>query len=673
VTLPAAIQRRGRSSEDVLTARPPRLVLRFALYSGVLLAFAAGSILLYVRHSERGRAERAATREARLVTDTLLAERLRRSDFDAPVVGNRRETLDRLFARRVVLDGVVRADLVDPHGKITYSTDHELIGRPSVDQGRVIEAMSGSVVSSVGSAPEGGELLHAFVPVTVSNGGHAGAVVLSQDYAPVAAAARKVLLPVVILFEAILIALYVALFPILRRVTNRLRHQMEALEHTALHDPLTGLPNRMLFGRYVEQAVQAAQREDRGVAVMMLDLDRFKEINDTLGHASGDLLLQELAHRLSDLLGTEGNVARLGGDEFGVVSRLAVDRASSLALAERIRQSIGEPFVLAGIALEVHASVGIALHPDHGSDVETLMRHADVAMYEAKKTHQPRLYRAVDNHYSSTRLARAGRLRHAIERDELELAFQPQVDLTTGQVHTAEALVRWRHPEQGLLLPDDFIPLAEHSGLIRPLTHWTLRTAIGQAARWKDDGLRLAVAVNVSGRDIVDLTLPDEIEDMLREFGLEASVLELEITESTLMTDPVRATTVIRRLSELGVRIAIDDFGSGYSSLSHLRRLAVDVLKIDKSFVLNMDSDENDLTIVRSTIDLAHNLGLTVVAEGVEDDASLGRLVSLGCDSVQGFHLSRPVSAPKLTAWLNARKRRTRELDSPRPVLRSVR
>jgi EAL domain-containing protein (putative c-di-GMP-specific phosphodiesterase class I) len=278
-------------------------------------------------------------------------------------------------------------------------------------------------------------------------------------------------------------------------------------------------------------------------------------------------------------------------------------------------------------------------------------------MYAGKKVHQPRIYTTADDQYSSGRLALAGQLRGAIERDELALQFQPQLDLATGAVRTVEALVRWHHPERGRLRPDEFIPLAEHAGLIRPLTRWVLRNSIAQCRLWHDAGLPLAVAVNVSGRDIVDLGLADEVGRMLAEHRLEPTSLELEITESTLMTDPVRATTVLERLSELGVRIAIDDFGSGYSSLSHLRRLPVDVLKIDKSFVLNMSSDESDETIVRSTIDLAHNLGLAVVAEGVESQRNLDRLVELGCDNVQGYYVSEPAEASTLTGWLLSRQR----------------
>jgi len=656
LTLLTGLGRQG----DAGASRPPRLVLRFALYSGVLLALAAGSILLFVRHTERGRAEQAATREARVIADSLLADRLGEEDFQDGMEPERIAALDRLFRQRVLVDGVVRVDLVDPRGHIAYSSDHRLIATRTTDLEFVRRALGGTVVSSVFSTDDGEDLLRAFAPVHVDSGRGAGTFVLSRDYAPVAHAARNSVIPIVAVFELVLLALYILLLPILRRVTTQLRHQMEELEHTALHDALTGLPNRTLFRRQVELELSASRREARGVAVMLIDLDRFKEINDTLGHASGDLLLEELGERLQGLLGADGTVARLGGDEFGVVSPEAIDSVSALAVAERLRERIAEPFVLAGVSLEVQASVGIALSPEHGSDVDTLMRHADVAMYAGKKVHQPRIYTTADDQYSSGRLALAGQLRGAIERDELYLDFQPQLDLATGEVRTVEALVRWLHPERGRLRPDEFIPLAEHAGLIKPLTRWVLRRSIELCRGWHDAGLELTVAVNVSGRDLVDLGLADEVGAMLAEHRLDPGGLEIEVTESTLMTDPLRATTVLEQLSGLGIRIAIDDFGSGYSSLSHLRRLPVDVLKIDRQFVVNMSVDESDETIVRSTIDLAHNLGLAVVAEGVESQQNIDRLVELGCDSIQGYFVSEPVGASTLTPWLLSRQRANR-------------
>ena len=670
---PDPTQRFHRRSTDLDPVRPPRLVLRFAIYTGVLLTLAAGSILLYVRHTERGRAERAATREARLVADTLLADRLVEDDFMHVVESTRRAGLDRLFEQRVLVDDATAVQLVDPHGIVTYSTDHSRIGTVTPDIRLVRKALGGVVVSTVTEDEgEGGDVLRAYAAVRPSTVRQAGVFVLSRDYGPVAKAARGAVIPVVVVFELVLVALYVLLLPILRRVTNRLREQMETLEHLALHDALTGLPNRLLFKRHVDAALAAANREARGVAVLLLDLDRFKEINDTLGHASGDLLLQELGRRMTDLLGDRGAVARLGGDEFGVVSADAIDDASALALADRICSRIGEPFVLAGVSLEVQASVGISLSPEHGCDVDTLMRHADVAMYAAKRAHLPHVYTPEENQYSSGRLALAGQLRRAIERNELRVQFQPQLDLATREVRTVEALVRWQHPERGLLRPDEFVPVAEHAGLIKPLTRWVIEESarpVPPLARRRPGARRGGERLEPGhrrpepprrGRQDARPPARRPVEPRARDHREHAA------------HRPGTCDGVVERLSLLGIRLAIDDFGSGYSSLSHLRRLPVDVLKIDKSFVLNMAHDESDETIVRSTIDLAHNLGLSVVAEGVESEANLRRLEELGCDSVQGFYLSKPLDADIITGWLVSRRRANAHVAEVQDRLRSA-
>jgi EAL domain-containing protein (putative c-di-GMP-specific phosphodiesterase class I) len=309
---------------------------------------------------------------------------------------------------------------------------------------------------------------------------------------------------------------------------------------------------------------------------------------------------------------------------------------------------------VSGLTLEVEASIGIALFPDHGEDVETIMRHADVAMYVSKEAHAPKVYSSDHDHYSPDRLALVGELRRALEAEELILHYQPQLALT-GELKSVEALVRWQHPERGLLSPDRFLPLAEHTGLIRPLTRYILDVGLRQLRAWHDAGRDIGLAVNLSARDLLDLNLPDEVLELLNKWSVDPRRLELEITENILLTDPARAGLVLERLGALGVTVAIDDFGSGYSSLNYLRRLPVDVLKIDKSFVLNMATNEHDAVIVRSTIDLGHNLGLRVVAEGVESREIWDRLATLGCDTAQGFHLSRPIPAAALDEWLAGR------------------
>jgi diguanylate cyclase (GGDEF)-like protein/PAS domain S-box-containing protein len=435
----------------------------------------------------------------------------------------------------------------------------------------------------------------------------------------------------------------------LQRSQDQLQRQMRKIEHQALHDALTDLPNRTLFGDRAEQALLTAKRDGSSFVVMLIDLDRFKEVNDTLGHPSGDLLLREMAGRLRRALRESDTVARLGGDEFGVVAPGLSDGATAQAFADKLREELAQPVAVGGLTIEVEASVGIAIYPDHGEDVETLTRHADVSMYVSKTTHTPIVYAAAYDHHSLARLALHGELRQALEGNELVVHYQPQADVATGEVHKVEALVRWQHPEQGLLGPDQFIPLAEQTGLIRALTHYVLDAALGQCHAWRAEGREVRVAVNITGRELVDLRFPDEVTKLLSKWRIKPALLELEITETTIMTNPPRARAVLAQLSKLGVRLAVDDFGSGHASLGYLRKLPINVLKIDKSFIQQMTDDAGDAAIVRTAIDLGHNLGLEVVAEGVETEDTQRRLEALGCDTLQGYHLGRPQPASTLT------------------------
>jgi diguanylate cyclase (GGDEF)-like protein/PAS domain S-box-containing protein len=436
----------------------------------------------------------------------------------------------------------------------------------------------------------------------------------------------------------------------LSRSQDRLRAQMRETKHQALHDALTHLPNRTLFQDRAAQALRLAKRSGSSFAVMLIDLDRFKEVNDTLGHASGDLLLCEVAGRLRRALRDSDTIARLGGDEFGLVAPQLSDDLSARLLADKLREEISQPVLVGGLTIEVEASVGIAIYPDHGEDVETLIRHADVSMYVSKDTHTPVVYAADYDHNSRARLALIGQLRRAVTNGELVVHYQPQARAGTGDVHMVEALVRWQHPEHGLLGPDQFIPLAEQTGLIRKLTLHVLDTALGQCRAWNNEGRSLGVAVNITGRELVDLRFPDEVRKLLAKWSIQPGQLELEITESTIMSDPPSARAVIARLSELGVSLAIDDFGSGQSSLGYLTQLPISVLKIDKSFVLKMADNPSDAAIVRAAIDLGHNLSLEVIAEGVETEDLRRRLEALGCDMLQGYCVGRPQPAADLEA-----------------------
>lgn len=432
------------------------------------------------------------------------------------------------------------------------------------------------------------------------------------------------------------------------------RKQIDSLRHQATHDALTELPNRVLLQDRLTQALADAARDATPIALLLLDLDRFKEINDTLGHHVGDQLLQWIGPRVLELLRGADTMARLGGDEFAVLLPGA-EEAAATALATEILAALAVPFMLEGQSLDVGASIGIALAPAHGDDAATLLRHADVAMYVAKRGHQGHaVYDPAQDGNNPLRLGLMGELRAAIAQGELLLYYQPKLDHTSGRVSGVEALLRWPHPVHGLIAPDQFIPLAEQTGLIAPLTWWVLETALAQCQTWARAGLLLGVAVNLSARTLHDLALPARITALLATYGVPAGLLTLEVTESALMADPTRALNVLTQLAEQGVCLAIDDFGTGYSSLAYLKRLPVHQLKIDRSFIQHLVEGGADAAIVVSTIGLGHHLGLRVVAEGVETAEAWQLLAASGCDVSQGYHLSRPVTATELERWLRA-------------------
>ncbi|HVN35899.1 MAG TPA: EAL domain-containing protein [Casimicrobiaceae bacterium] len=421
----------------------------------------------------------------------------------------------------------------------------------------------------------------------------------------------------------------------------------------AYRDPLTGLPNRALFVDRLDQQLALAARNGTPVAVLLMDLDNFKYVNDTLGHPIGDLLLLEVAARLKAVVRRAGDtVARLGGDEFAIV--LPGDGVSDTqCVGEAILRVLEAPMTLEGHVVDVGASIGIAAYPVHGNESSKLMRHADVAMYEAKRSNRGIV--VWDDQYdqhSLDRLSLMSDLRKAVDNDELLLVYQPKVSLGPVGEHYVEALVRWRHPSRGLVPPVEFIPFAEQTGYIRVITQWVIRSAVAQCAEWRRRGLPMNVSINLSARDLVDPELPARFEAALERAHCKAQWISLEITESAILDDPGHAIRNLERMSALGCKLAIDDYGTGYSSLAYLRRLPVHELKIDKSFVIGLANDANDAIIVRSTIELGHNMGLVVVAEGVENDATVDLLRALGCDMVQGFGLSRPLIAADAENWV---------------------
>jgi diguanylate cyclase (GGDEF)-like protein len=382
-----------------------------------------------------------------------------------------------------------------------------------------------------------------------------------------------------------------------------------------------------------------------------LDLNRFKEVNDTLGHQYGDHLLLQVADRLRGSLRDSDSVARLGGDEFAILLPIS-GWEGALAATQRVGAALHDPFSMYDIALDVDASIGIAI-AEPGDDVETLLRHADVAMYEAKTAHYPfARYEASRDDNNLSRLVLLGDLRRAIATGELTLHYQPKISTSTGMLSSVEALVRWTHPALGLLQPDEFIPLAENTAIIHALTTEVLRLALSQARKWADAGRSIPVAVNISARSLLDPRFPAHVQELLDAHGVAPHLLSLELTETAVMTDHGVALTVLQALDSMGVSLSIDDFGTGYSSMSYLKTLPVKELKIDRSFVMGMANDPENAVIVRSAIDLGHNLGMTVVAEGVQDSITRSDLTDMGCDLVQGYQICRPIPAKELELWI---------------------
>jgi diguanylate cyclase (GGDEF)-like protein/PAS domain S-box-containing protein len=430
----------------------------------------------------------------------------------------------------------------------------------------------------------------------------------------------------------------------------------ESLRRLRLYDQLTGLPNRMMLLNRLGRALVDSARTTRPLSLLILALDRFKDISHTLGHHNGDMIVRDLAARLGDALGDADRVARLRGDEFGVLLPDA-DSAFARQVGERILASLEAPFMVQRLPIEVSASIGIAVAPDHATEAEGLLRRADTAVQAARKLGGGAsvVYSAEHDPHDPTRLALLGELRRALEGNELQVHYQPKVDLKTHSVVGAEALLRWPHFRRGYVSPAEFVPLAEATGLIRQLTRWVLDRATGEARSWERAGRQLPVSINISARSLHDDRIVDEVEEALMTHDLRADRLQIEITESAVMHDEARAAEVLASLAGRGVSVSIDDFGTGYTRLGLLQRLPVHELKIDKSFVLGMTGERGeDTAIVRSTADLAHNLGLTAVAEGVENQWTLDLLSSFGCDQAQGFHIAKPMPSANFVDWLGA-------------------
>lgn len=430
------------------------------------------------------------------------------------------------------------------------------------------------------------------------------------------------------------------------------RKAEEMINYLAYHDSLTRLPNRTMLRDRLLELILTSRLKNSSFALLIMNLSRFKEINNTLGYQNGDIILQKAKERLQDNIREADMIARIEGDKFALLIP-DTDADGAARAAGKIIKILEEPFVLEELPLDVSASIGIALYPGHGEDADTLLRRGDIAMHTAKKIESGFcIYSPQHDQYSPDRLSLIAELRKAIEEDQLFLLYQPKIELKTGRISGVEALVRWQHPKLGVIPPDKFISLAERSGLIKQLTFWVLKEALRQSRSWYQRGLEISVAVNLSVRNLQAPQLLDQIKGLLSTWGVMSGSLRLEITESIIMADPAHAMEILEHLTSIGIRFSVDDFGTGYSSLGYLKRLPVDELKIDKSFVINMMANENDAIIVHSVIDLAHNLGLKVTAEGVESKEIMDKLITLGCDAAQGYFISRPVKDIDLTNWL---------------------
>ncbi|MFN2587665.1 MAG: putative bifunctional diguanylate cyclase/phosphodiesterase [Actinomycetota bacterium] len=634
------------------------LLAEFAAVSFVALALLGGVLAQTFLRTMRAEARHRALDVATLTAKADVRPRIPLEDLDAVLTKGEEAALDTKLRAVAARDGVSGVTLWGRTGEVLYSTEASLAGAAAEDPDLVDEALDGRATTAVSRRTPAGvtaanDLLQVYLPLKSASGVTTAALEVDFDYASVAAAGHRDQRTALAVLVGSLVVIYLFMLATVARSSRTHHRQARETEHQAVHDALTGLHNRAYFRERVEQAISEGKVSGERACLMLIDLDRFKEVNDTLGHHNGDQLLRQIAKRLQTELRESDTVARLGGDEFAVLLTNVADVTQVVRTAERILSCLKQPLFFMGLTLDVGASIGVSMFPDHARGVDALLQRADVAMYAAKETQTGyEFYNPDRDQNSLRRLALGSELSNAIQNKEVVLYYQPKADMRTGQIIGVEGLARWQHAYRGVVGPDEFIPLAEQTQLIRPLTMNLLDEAIHQISLWEKRGTKLKVAVNLSSRSLLDLQLPDQVARLLQKWQVEATSLELEITESTIMADARRALAVLSTLNSMGVGLAIDDFGTGFSSLSYLKRLPVREMKMDKSFVMKMAVDENDAAIVRSTIELGHNLGLRVVAEGVENEGIWQQLTALGCDLAQGYYLTRPVPADELEEWL---------------------
>ena len=605
-----------------------------------------------------------ASQSAQLIAHIGVQPRLSQRDLREGLSASGVRALDQALSGRTVTQNLARIKIWNARDVAIYADDHRVIGHTYQPSDELREALAGRprpakvinpTTHSENASEVGlGRLVEIYVPLHFgSSGPPDGAFEIYLHYSPIAAAVSRDKTTIAVFLSIGLALLWAVLFPIVAAASRRLRRQSQENDRLARYDQLTALPNRTLFIERVADAIRGEHSHAGPVAVLLLDLDGFKEINNTLGNSTGDVVLCEVGRRLVSVLGEDTLVARRGGDEYAILCRGAEGLSGALATAAAIQASLESPIVLDSVALNVEASIGIAVMGEHAEDLDSLLQCADAALGRAKSQRsRVEVYSPEYDRFDTAGLILLGQVRKALEREEFVLHYQPEIDLQTRQITGVEALLRWRHPEHGLMAPMKFIPLVEQTALVGPLTLHVIAKALREMQAWRTLGLCLALSVNLSARNLLDPDLPREIEALLSQHEIAPDQLTVEVTESATMVDPDRAVGVLSALRASGIGVSIDDFGTGNASIAYLTRLPASEIKIDRSFITDICEDERAEAIVRSTIDLARHLDLHVVAEGVETEAALDRLTELGCDTGQGYFIARPLPAEELTARL---------------------
>ncbi len=605
-----------------------------------------------------------SSESARIIAHIGIQPHLSAQDLRTGLTPAGIRALDQQLSARSVTQDLARIKIWNSHYRVIYSDEHSLIGRTLPPSDDLRDALEGKpddadvVTPRLGTETASevglGQLVEVYVPLRfASSGPPEGAFEIYLSYRPIASAIAHDKRTIALLVAIGLLLLWLVLYRIVVQASRRLRRQARENYRLAHYDALTGLPNRTLFIEHVAQTVRHESSRPGTVAVLLIDLDRFTEINNTLGHAGGDRVLCEVSRRLGDTFAGAAELARVGADEFAILCRDTHGEAGARGAAEAVHSSLEPPVVVDGVAINVEASIGIAVMDEHADGPELLLQRVDTALARARsRSSRVHVHSPACDYFDANRLILLGQVRGALEREEFVVHYQPKVDVQRARITGVEALVRWQHPERGLLGPHEFIPQIEPTALVGPFTLYVIERALAQLRAWRRRGIDLELSVNLSARNLLDPELPEQVAELLHRHGIPAARLTVEVTESAALVDPERAVAALQALRDGGVGVSIDDFGTGNASIEYLATLPASELKIDRSFITGMLEDARAEAIVRSTIDLARNLGLTVVAEGIETEAVMEHLAGLGAHSGQGYFISRPLPADELTEQL---------------------